>query len=110
MPSTNRVSVLLLLCLFFLSLLPYFTKYDLSTVWTAVVGVTELLGWLSGKESACSAGDAGEMGSAPGSGRSPGGGHGNTLQYSCLESPMDSGAWQISVLGVHRESDMTEAT
>ena len=79
MPSTNRVSVLLLLCLFFLSLLPYFTKYDLSTVWTAVVGVTELLGWLSGKESACSAGDAGEMGSAPGSGRSPGGGHGNPL-------------------------------
>ena len=102
MPSTNRVSVLLLLCLFFLSLLPYFTKYDLSTVWTAVVGVTEFLGWLSGKESACSAGDAGEMGSAPGSGRSPGGGHGNTLQYSYLKNPMDRGPWWVTVHRVAR--------
>ena len=57
-----------------------------------------------------SAGDVRDPGSFPGLERSPGGGHGNTLQYSCLESPMDSGAWQISVLGVHRESDMTEAT
>ena len=39
------------------------------------------------------AGDAGNMGSIPGSGRSPGGGHGNLLQYSCLENPMDRGAW-----------------
>jgi len=33
----------------------------------------------------------------PGSGRSPGGGHGNSLQYSCLENPMDGGAWQAAV-------------
>ena len=45
--------------------------------------------WLSGKESACSAGDVGLI---SGSGRSSGGGHGNTFQYSCLENPMDRGA------------------
>ena len=39
------------------------------------------------KESACNAGDTGEAGSIPGLGRSPGGGHGNPLQYSCLENP-----------------------
>ena len=40
-----------------------------------------------------SAGDISNLGSIPGSGRSPGGGHGNPLQYSCLENPMDKGAW-----------------
>ena len=49
------------------------------------------------KESAYSAGD---LGSVPGLGRSPGEGNGNPLQYSCLENPMDRGAWQaISPLG-----------
>ena len=43
-----------------------------------------------GKESACNAGDPGSI---PGLGRSPGEGNGNTLQYSCLENPMDRGAW-----------------
>ena len=55
------------------------------------------------------AGDIRDLGSVPGSGRSPGGGHGNPLQYSCLENPMDRGApWAT----VHRvaESDMTEVT
>ena len=46
-------------------------------------------------------------GSIPGSGRSPGGGHGNPLQYSCLENPMDRGAWWATGHGVS-ESDMTE--
>ena len=41
-----------------------------------------------------------DVGSVPGSGRSPGGGHGNPLQYSCLENPMDRGAWQATVHGV----------
>ena len=50
-----------------------------------------------GKESTCNAGD---LGSIPGLGRSPGGGHGNPLQYSCLENPMDRGAWQAAVHGV----------
>ena len=44
-----------------------------------------------------SAGNAGDTGLTPGSGRSPGGGHGNPLQYSCLENPMDRGAWWATV-------------
>ena len=49
------------------------------------------------KESACSAGD---LGSLLGLGRSPGEGNGNPVQYSCLENPVDRGAWQVTVLGV----------
>ena len=56
--------------------------------------------WLSSKESVCNAGDAGDLGSIPGSGRSPGGGHGNPLQYSCLENFMDRGAWWAMVFPV----------
>ena len=55
---------------------------------------------LSGKESACNAVAAGDAGSIPGLGRCPGGGHGNPLQYSCLENPMDRGTWQATVHGV----------
>ena len=55
---------------------------------------------LSGKESACSAGDAGDMGSILGSRRSPGGGNGHLLQYSCQENLKDRGAWQATVHGV----------
>ena len=51
-------------------------------------------------ELSCNAGDTGDAGSIPGSGRSPGGGHGNPLQYPCLENPMDRGAWQAAVHGV----------
>ena len=43
------------------------------------------------------AGDAGDVGSVPGSGRSPGGGNGNPLQYSCLEYSIDRGAWWVAV-------------
>ena len=46
------------------------------------------------------AGDSREEGSIPGSGRSPAGGHGNPPQYSCLENPMDRGAWRATVHGV----------
>ena len=56
-----------------------------------------------GKESACNARD---LGLIPGSGRSPGEGNGYPLQYSCLENPMDRGAWQATVNGGHKESDM----
>ena len=55
--------------------------------------------WLSSIGSACSAGDAGDLGSIPGSRRSPGGGHGNPVQYFCLEKPMDRGAWRAIVRG-----------
>ena len=55
-----------------------------------------------------SAHDAGEPGSIPGQGRSPGEGNGNPLQYSCLENPMDGGAWQATVHGGCKESDTTE--
>ena len=47
-----------------------------------------------------SAGDAAGVGSVPGSGRPPGGGHGNPLQYSCLENPKDRAAWCTTVHGV----------
>ena len=54
-------------------------------------------GGSDGKEFACNVGD---LGSISGSGRSPGGGTDNPLQYSCLENPMDRGAWRASVRGV----------
>ena len=58
-----------------------------------------------GRESTCNAGD---LCSILGLGRSSGEGNGNPLQYSCLENPMDGGAWQATVLGVAKELDMTK--
>ena len=52
------------------------------------------------KNLTANAGDPGDAGSSPGSGRSPGVGNGNPLQYSCLEKPKDRGAWQATVHGV----------
>ena len=60
----------------------------------------ELPQWLSSKESACSTGDSGNTGLIPSLGRSPGGGHGSPLQYSCLENPRDRGAWWAVFHGV----------
>ena len=62
------------------------------------------------KNPPANAGDIGNAGSNPGLGRSPGGGHGNPLQCSCLENPMDRGAWRAAVPGVSKESDTTEVT
>ena len=60
-----------------------------------------------GKESACIAGDTGDVSSIPESGRAPGGGNGNLLQYYCLWNPMDiGGAWQATGFG--SQSDTTE--
>ena len=53
-----------------------------------------------GKESACNAGATGDVGSITESGRLPGGGDGNPLQYSCLENPKDRGVWWATVPGV----------
>ena len=66
-----------------------------------------LLWRLSSKESACTVGD---LSSIPGLGRSPGGGHGNSLQYSCLENSMDGGAWRVTVNRAGTELDITEVT
>jgi len=63
--------------------------------------------WLSGKESVCNAGD---VGSIPGSGRSPGEENSNPLQYSYLENLMDRGSWQAIVHGVANELDTTKQT
>ena len=52
------------------------------------------------KNPSASAGDMGDVGSIPGLGRSPGGGHGSPLQYPCLENPMGRGAWRAAVQGV----------
>ena len=62
-------------------------------------------GGSDGKVSACNTGD---LGSIPGLGRAPGEGNGNPLQYSCLENPMDGGAWCTAVHGGREEPDRTE--
>ena len=59
------------------------------------------------KDPATNARGIGDAGSILELGRSPGGGHGNPLQYSCLGNPMDIGAWQAAVHGVVKESDMS---
>ena len=69
------------------------------------IGIFYFPWWLGSKESACSAGDTGLI---PGLGRFPGRGHGNTLQYSCLEYPMDRGSLADYSPWGHKESDMTE--
>ena len=66
--------------------------------------------WLSHKESACNSGDAGDLGSIAGLGRSPGGEHGNPHQYFCLENPMDGGAWQATAHRLHSIAFRSEDT
>ena len=59
--------------------------------------ISVLLGFPGGSEGKASAYNVGDLGSIPGSGRSPGEGNGNALQYSCLENPTDGGAWWATV-------------
>jgi len=63
--------------------------------------------WLSGKESICQAGDTGDTSLILGSGRHPGEGNGNQLQYSCLGNPVDREAWWTTVHRGLKEYDMT---
>ena len=74
----------------------------------------KVFGSPGGSEVKASASNAGDLGSIPGSGRSPGEGNGNPLQYSCLENPMDRGAWWATVHGVAKSqtplSDLTNLT
>ena len=66
------------------------------------------MGFSGGSDGKKSAYNAGDPGSIPGLRGSPRGGHINPLQYSCLENPMDGGAWLATVHGVNKESDTTE--
>ena len=62
--------------------------------------------WLRGKEATCNAEKSGDKGSIPGSGRTPGGEKGNSLQYSCQENPMDRVAWQATAHGVAKSQTL----
>ena len=64
------------------------------------MGLVEFPGGAVVKNPPANAGGAGDPGLIPGSGRFPGGGNGNPLQYSCLENPVDGGAWRATVHGV----------
>ena len=68
------------------------------SMWNNLGLITVILWWLSGTESACSVGV---------SGRLPGEGNGNPLQYSCPGNPMDRGDWRVTVRGVAKESETT---
>ena len=63
-----------------------------------LLGTTQVV--LVAKNPPANAGDTGDLGSIPGSGRSPGGGNGNPLQCFCLENSMDRGAWWATIQGV----------
>jgi len=65
-------------------------------------------GGAGGKEPTYQCRDVRDVGCIPGLGRSPGGGSSNPLQYSCLENPMDRGAWQVT--GGHKEMNRSEVT
>ena len=76
-------------------------KLSLGRVRTSLVfGKDVGFGFPGGSDSNESAYNAGDMGSIPGLGRSPGGGYGNPLQYSCLENSVDSGTWRATVHGI----------
>ena len=70
-------------------------RYMINPLYLSVL--CDFPGGSGGKASAY---NAGNLGLIPGSGRSPGEGNGNSLQYSCLENPMDKGAWWVKVHGV----------
>ena len=84
--------------------------HALDALWADLLQMLGLPSWLSGKESVCIAGDTGNMGLISGLGRSPGKGNGHPLQYSCLENPMDRGAWQATVHGVAKSQTQTSCT
>ena len=90
----------------FLYLVIYLYQYrltDISLSYSAVLCyLTCCSGFPGGAEVKVSACNVGDLGSIPGSGRSPGEGNGNSLQYSCLENPIDGGAWWATVHGSQR--------
>ena len=76
------------------------SRFVFVTLWLSRSDSRGFTGALVVKNQPADAGDTGDMGSIPGSGRSPGGGNGNPLQYSCLENLMDRGAWWTPVTEV----------
>ena len=76
----------------FLTIISFINPYIFSYIFLFAFLVAQMVKSLTA--------NAGDMGSIPGSGRSPGEGNGNPLQYSCLENPMDEGVWQATVHGV----------
>ena len=80
----------------------YLLNVEYMNEWTSLVALVV-------KNPSANVGDIRDVGSIPGPGRSPGEGHGNPLQYSCLENPMDRGAWQATVHMVAK-SDTTDMT
>ena len=80
----------------------------MSLIQSNIPTVSSTLGFPGGSVGKESAYNAGDLGSIPGSERSPGEGNGSPLQYSCLENPMDGGAWWATTQGVAKESDTTQ--
>ena len=72
---------------------------DCSLASSLIIGHLSFQVVLVVKDPPAKAGDVGDLGSIPGLGRSPGGGHGNPLQYTCMENPMDRGAWRATFHG-----------
>ena len=93
--SSRLAATAWLLCCSYLSF--HWDKPGSGTLWALDLGFT---GGSLSKESTCSTEDAGDVGSIPGSGRSPRGGNGNPLQHSCLENPMGRGPRWVIVHGV----------
>ena len=71
--------------------------------WETGINIYALLGFPGGPGSKAATCTAGHLGPIPGSGRSPGGGNGYPLQYSCLENPMDRGTWRATVYSATTE-------
>ena len=76
------------------------SPHSLSLIYLSLYRILGFPGSTSGKESACQCRKCNRLGSFSRSGRPPGGGHGNPLKYSCLENPMDKGAWWAAIYGV----------
>ena len=82
--------------------MPGWMKHKLGSRLLGGISITSDKGFPSGAEVKASACNVGDLGSIPGSGRSPGEGNGNPLQYSCLKNPVDRGAWWATVHGSQR--------
>ena len=91
-----------LFCNFFPTVFVSFIYFLLSYLLPYYLSLQLCLAFPGGSDGKASAYNAGDPASIPGSGRSPGEGNGNPLQYSCLENPMDGGAWLATVQGVEK--------